>query len=85
MYLKYQFFRFLSEPSVEIVLDSSFADVTIISEDGFSKLEYVFGNNTDQIKKYTRYDGPFRVHEPGILNFRATKKKGFLVKQYRDR
>ena len=66
---------YLSEPSVEIVLDSSFADVTIISEDRFSKLEYAFGNNTDQIKKYTRYDGPFRVHEPGILNFRATKQE----------
>ena len=66
---------YLSEPSVEIVLDSSYADVTIVSEDRFSKLEYAFKNNTDQIKKYTRYDGPFRVHEPGILNFRATKEE----------
>ena len=41
----------------------------------FSKLEYAFGNNTDQIKKYTRYDGPFRINEPGILNFRATKEE----------
>ena len=66
---------YLSEPSVEIVLDSSYADVTIVSEDRFSKLEYAFGNNTDQIKKYTLYEGPFRVNEPGILNFRATKEE----------
>ena len=66
---------YLSEPSVEIVLDSSYADVTIVSEDRFSRLEYAFGNNTDQIKKYTYYDGPFRINRPGILNFRATKEE----------
>ena len=65
---------YLSEPSIEIVVDSSHADVTIISEDRFSKLEYAFGNNTDQIKKYTDYDGPFRVYEPAILNFRANQE-----------
>ena len=65
---------YLSEPSIEIVLDSSYADVTIISEDRFSKLEYAFGNNTDQIKKYTDYDGPFRVNDPAILNFKATQE-----------
>ena len=66
---------YLSEPSVEIVLDSSYADVAIVSEDRFSRLEYAFGNNTDQIKKYTYYDGPFRINRPGILNFRATKEE----------
>ena len=66
---------YLSEPSVEIVLDSSYADVTIVSEDRFSRLEYAFGNNTDQIKKYTYYDGPFRINRPGILNFRATREE----------
>ena len=66
---------YLSEPSVEIVLDSSYADVTIVSENRFSSLEYAFGNNTDQIKKYTYYDGPFRINRPGILNFRATKEE----------
>ena len=25
-------------------------------------------------KKYNRYDGPFRINRPGILNFRATKE-----------
>ena len=66
---------YLSEPSVEIVLGSSYADITIVSEDRFSRLEYAFGNNTDQIKKYTYYDGPFRINRPGILNFRATKEE----------
>ena len=65
---------YLSEPSIEMVLDSSYADITIVSENRFSKLEYAFGNNTDQIKKYTDYNGPFRVNEPAILNFRATQE-----------
>ena len=62
---------YLDDPVADIIINTDHANVTITSENRFCKLQYAFGNNTDQITSFNDYDGPFRVDAPVMLNIKA--------------
>ena len=69
--LKIPVFPYLDDPLVDIKLDEGHAEVFISSDDVSADYRYTFGTDLVDPASSNRYNGPFKVKEPGMLNVQA--------------
>ena len=69
--LKIPVLPYLDEPLVDIILGEEQAEISISSNDKLAEYSYTFETDVINVETSNKYDGPFKVSQPKMLNVQA--------------
>jgi len=69
--LKIPVLPYLDEPLVDIIIGEEHAEISIASNDKLAEYSYTFETDVINVETSNKYDGPFKVSQPKMLNVQA--------------